>query len=180
MRSTNLAAIHCRSVIGGGICSANLVKHTQSGSVQMRVRSDADGDPLYIDIIDTGPGIPPERLERLFEAFYQIDNPNRDQRQGVGLGLSIVQTICRLLDHTMTIESRLGAGSTFTVQLPRGLVSEAQRLPVPNVLPTAAASPTRIKVLHVEDDPGVARSTAMLLRLEGYDVTSCGRGLETA
>jgi hypothetical protein len=58
------------------------------------------------------------------EAFYQVDNPNHDQRQGVGLGLSIVQTICRLLDHTVAIDSRVGVGSTFTVQLARGVVAE--------------------------------------------------------
>jgi PAS domain S-box-containing protein len=69
----------------------NAIKYTKQGAIQLRVR--ADGPQLFIDIVDSGPGIPPEHLQRLFEAFYQIDNPNRDQSQGVGLGLSIVQTI---------------------------------------------------------------------------------------
>ena len=100
----------------------NAIKYTQHGAIHLRVR--AEGSRLFIDVTDSGPGIPPEHLRRLFDAFYQIDNPNRDQRQGVGLGLSIVQTICRLLGHTVTIESRVGKGSTFTVQLARGMVTD--------------------------------------------------------
>jgi two-component system CheB/CheR fusion protein len=148
----------------------NAIKYTQHGSVQLRVRTEAT--ELYVDIIDTGPGIPPEHLRRLFDAFYQINNAGRDQREGVGLGLSIVQTICRLLEHTVTIESRERVGSTFTVQLPRGAATEVAaeliELPVLVVAPIGGA----FKVLHIEDDPGVARSMAMLLRLEGYEVVS--------
>jgi len=146
----------------------NAIKYTQRGTVQLRVR--AEGPQLYIDIVDTGPGIPPEHLERLFEAFYQIDNPNRDQRQGVGLGLSIVQTICRLLDHTVTIDSHVGKGSTFTVQLARGVVTEFPAALTPSAALTQAPQTRVMKVLHIEDDPGIARSMEMLLRLEGYEV----------
>jgi PAS domain S-box-containing protein len=145
----------------------NAIKYTQRGQVQLRVRT--EGARLFIDIIDTGPGIPPQHLERLFDAFYQIDNPNRDQRLGIGLGLSIVQTICRLLDHTVTIDSHVGKGSTFTVQLARGVVTDfpAALIPTPTSTP---APPAGVKVLHIEDDPGIARSMEMLLRLEGYEV----------
>jgi PAS domain S-box-containing protein len=146
----------------------NAIKYTKQGAIQLRVR--ADGPQLFIDIVDSGPGIPPEHLQRLFEAFYQIDNPNRDQSQGVGLGLSIVQTICRLLDHSVTIDSRVGNRSTFTVQLARGVASElpTKLVPPTSLMPTAPAGV--IKVLHIEDDPGISRSMAMLLRLEGYEV----------
>ena len=161
-----LLPVILRNLIG------NAIKYTQSGSVQLRVRSKADQKQLYIDIIDTGPGIPAEHLERLFEAFYQVDNSSRDQGRGVGLGLSIVQTICRLLDHTVTIESRLGKGSIFTVQIARGLVTELQIPAAQTIGPVVATTAAKVQVLHIEDDPGVARSMAMLLRLEGYEVTS--------
>lgn len=147
----------------------NAIKYTQHGSVQLRVR--AEGPLLWIDIIDTGPGIPSVHLEQLFEAFYQIDNPSRDQRQGIGLGLAIVQTICRLLDHKVTIDSHVGKGSTFTVQLARGVVAaevSAQVLAPPALAPVLRTG--AIKILHIEDDPGIARSMEMLLRLEGYEV----------
>ena len=148
----------------------NAIKYTQQGTVRLRVRADAGR--LYIDIVDTGLGIPPEHLRRLFEAFYQVNNPGRDQREGVGLGLSIVQTFCRLLDHTVTIESRIGEGSTFTVNLPRGAASDVTAIlrHIPVLVPVPPAG--SVKVLHIEDDPGVARSMALLLRLEGYEVVS--------
>ena len=95
----------------------NAIKYTHSGSVRLRVRVQSMN--LCLDVIDSGPGIPPEHLARLFDAFYQIDNPSHDQRQGVGLGLSIVQTICRLLDHPITMESSIGQGSTFTGSCPK-------------------------------------------------------------
>ena len=146
----------------------NAIKYTQRGTIHLRVRT--EGSQLFIDIVDSGPGIAPEHLQGLFEAFYQVDNPNHDQRQGVGLGLSIVQTICRLLDHTVAIDSRVGVGSTFTVQLARGVVTElpAELTTTPVFIP--AASTGVIKVLHIEDDPGISRSMEMLLRLEGYEV----------
>jgi two-component system CheB/CheR fusion protein len=148
----------------------NAIKYTQRGKVRLRVRSDSS--QLYIDVLDTGPGISSEHLGRLFEAFYQADNPNRDQRQGVGLGLSIVRTISRLLNHTVTISSRVGEGSVFTVQLPRGAVTNLRADDSPVVESGPALPIGAPKVLHIEDDPGVARSMALLLRLEGYDVIS--------
>ena len=157
-----LLPVILRNLIG------NAIKYTLQGIVQVRVRT--QGEQLYIDIIDSGPGIPAEHLERIFDAFYQLDNPSRDQRRGVGLGLSIVQTICRLLGHAVIIESEPGAGSTFTVQLPRG---EMTILPaaLESIEAVIVAHPVSgIQLLHIEDDPGVARSMAMLLRLEGYNV----------
>lgn len=157
-----LLPVILRNLIG------NAIKYTLQGKVQLRVR--AQEAQLYIDIIDSGPGIPAEHLERIFDAFYQLDNPNRDQRRGVGLGLSIVQTICRLLDHAVDIESRVGEGSTFTVQLPRGEITTLPTTLI-SIEAVIATRPTSgVQLLHIEDDPGVARSMAMLLRLEGYDV----------
>ena len=148
----------------------NAIKYTMHGTVRLRVRP--TGSQIEIDVIDSGIGISPENLQCIFEAFYQIDNPNRDQRQGVGLGLSIVQTICRLLDHAITIDSRVGLGSTFTVRLSRGVptaLATEQDSPESSM---AAPTTSGTKVLHIEDDPGVARSMAILLSLEGYNVVS--------
>jgi CheY-like chemotaxis protein len=159
-----LLPVILRNLIG------NAIKYTQHGSIRLRVRSAAS--QLYVDIIDTGPGIPPEHLQRLFEAFYQIDNPSHDQRKGVGLGLSIVQTICRLLGHEVAIESRLGEGSTFTVQMARGLTTDLPHEPVLIRATLAPAPSSVVKILHIDDDPGISRSMAMLLGLEGYAVVS--------
>lgn len=159
-----LLPVILRNLIG------NAIKYTVRGTVRLRVR--LTESRIEIDVSDSGVGIPPESLRRIFDAFYQIDNPNRDQRKGVGLGLSIVQTLCRLLDHPITIESRVGFGSTFTVQLPRGVVTALPNQRVSLNTFVAAPPSSGTIVLHIEDDPGVARSMAMLLRLEGYDVVS--------
>ena len=158
---------------------ANAIKYTQRGAVRLRVRR--DGARLAIDVIDTGVGIEPEHLPRIFDAFYRVDATGLDQRRGVGLGLSIVQSLCHLLDHEMRIESEVGRGSTFTVILARGAALEAAPEPAaaspdawapggpPPVAPGGSRS-RRCTILHVEDDVGVARSMGLLLSLEGYTV----------
>lgn len=107
-----LLPVVLRNLIG------NAIKYTDKGEVRLRVRRQEE--QLRIDVIDTGYGIPHEYLKRIFDAFYQVDNFHRDQRRGIGLGLSNVQTVCRLLEHTVTIESKLGQGSIFSVQVRRG------------------------------------------------------------
>jgi PAS domain S-box-containing protein len=154
----------------------NAIKYTQEGGVRVRVRAAAE--LVYIDIIDSGPGIPVAHRERLFEAFYQVDNPDRDQQRGVGLGLSIVQTISRLLGHPVTIDSNVGKGSTFSVQLPRGQLAALPAARPPQPAEKAARAPGTATILHIEDDPGVAHSMRMLLRLEGYAVVNASSRLE--
>ena len=143
-----LLPVILRNLIG------NAIKYTARGAVQLRVRTTQSR--VEIDIIDSGVGIPPENLQQIFDAFYQIDNPNRDHRQGVGLGLSIVQTICRLLDHEISIESQVGIGSTFTVRLPHGVAIPVAPEPVSIKTSVSLALARGTKVLHIEDDPGVA------------------------
>ncbi|MGA2706815.1 MAG: PAS domain S-box protein [Steroidobacteraceae bacterium] len=157
-----LLPVILRNLIG------NAIKYTQHGTVRLRVR--AQGTELFIDIIDSGPGIAPEHLRRLFDAFYQVDNPNQDQRKGFGLGLSIVETICRLLGHEASIQSRLGEGSTFTVQIQRGVRTDLPPEPASITTATSNIPSSGAKILHIEDDPGIARSMALLLGLEGYFV----------
>jgi PAS domain S-box-containing protein len=152
----------------------NAIKYTTRGSVRLEVQ--VQDSNLRLAVTDTGPGIAPEHLTRLFDAFYQVDNPSRDQRRGVGLGLSIVQMICRLLGHEVAIDTRVGVGSTFSVTLPRGVCAPRPLAPATVTAPRPALPLQRPRVLHIEDDPGVAQSMAMLLRLEGYEVLSvCSR-----
>ena len=67
---------------------------------------------------DTGIGIPPEQSGRIFEEFYQINNPGRDRSRGLGIGLSIVQRLSRLLGHPVQMHSRPGRGTHFRVVVP--------------------------------------------------------------
>jgi signal transduction histidine kinase len=95
----------------------NAVKFTTDGSV--RVRVNADGSvPRSIEVIDTGIGIPADRLAQVFHPFEQADNTTRRRFGGTGLGLSISRSMCELLGCRLEAESQVGAGSTFRIVLP--------------------------------------------------------------
>lgn len=97
----------------------NALKYSEQGGVLVVAR--ARGDNVCIDVLDTGVGIAPEHLDQIFDEFYQVDNPGRDRSQGLGIGLSIVRRLSRLLDHPLHLKSRLGVGSRFRLTLPMAL-----------------------------------------------------------
>lgn len=97
---------------------SNAVRHTDAGRVLVGCRRRRDA--LEIQIWDTGIGIPEEAIDKVFEEFYQIGNPERDRRQGLGLGLSIVRRMGDLLGHRIKVSSVLNKGTMFSVTVPRG------------------------------------------------------------
>lgn len=103
---------------------SNAVKHTTSGRILVGCRR--RGDNLEIQVWDTGQGIPPDKVDRIFEEFYQIGNPERDRDKGLGLGLSIVRRVADLLGHLVTVSSEPGKGSRFSILVP--MVAEATLL----------------------------------------------------
>jgi CheY-like chemotaxis protein len=96
----------------------NAVKFTPFGKVS--VRAAAAGDIVQVSVIDTGIGIAPQDLERVFEEYGQVGN-----KTGSGLGLPISRRLARLLDGDLTVSSRAGWGSTFSLTIPRELVDPA-------------------------------------------------------
>jgi signal transduction histidine kinase len=95
---------------------SNAIKYTDEGSIDLRAR--AADDRLRIQVQDTGIGIPPEELAKIFDEFHRPDSAHARLRRGTGLGLSISQRLARLLGGDVTAESVLGLGSTFTLDLP--------------------------------------------------------------
>lgn len=95
---------------------SNAIKYTRQGKVLLGCRR--SGDDLRIEVWDTGQGISPEHMGMLFEEFYQVDNPERNSRQGIGLGLAIVDRTARLLGHPLAVRSEPGKGSVFSVTVP--------------------------------------------------------------
>ena len=94
----------------------NAVRHTQSGGILVACRR---GEHYArIEVWDTGPGIPPESQESIFEELVQLDNPERDAEKGLGLGLAIVRRSAALLSHPLSLCSRVGHGSRFNLRIP--------------------------------------------------------------
>ncbi len=96
---------------------SNAVKFTHEGSVAVKTRQAEDGG-MVIEVQDTGIGIRPEDLSKVFDDFRQVDQSSTREYGGTGLGLSITKKLLHLLGGTIHLESELGAGSTFTVWLP--------------------------------------------------------------
>jgi signal transduction histidine kinase/CheY-like chemotaxis protein len=97
----------------------NAEKFTQSGSITIRVTTaEDDFTPRRIDIVDTGVGIPADRLDAVFRPFEQADSSTSRMYGGTGLGLPITVTLCNLLGASLTVTSTVGVGSTFSITLP--------------------------------------------------------------
>ena len=98
----------------------NAAKFTKEGQVAMKGRLDRNGSTLVISIKDSGPGIPPEDLENIFDKFHQVEGqkPVDDRVRGSGLGLSISRQIISHYGGTISVESTVGIGSTFYITLP--------------------------------------------------------------
>lgn|GEM_PF-6484449 len=102
---------------------SNAAKFTREGTITLRIRareqSSDDHQPFLIfDIIDTGSGIPPEKLEGLFQEFKQLDNDATHAAGGTGLGLAISLSLAQMLGGTITAKSKVGEGTTFSIELP--------------------------------------------------------------
>ncbi|WP_245344589.1 MULTISPECIES: ATP-binding protein [Asticcacaulis] len=97
---------------------SNAFKYTLSGSVEVALR--ADNGHAVLAVRDTGPGIPEEELPNLFERFHRVEGATGRSIEGSGIGLALVQELVKLHGGEVSVESRLGEGSTFTVRLPLG------------------------------------------------------------
>ena len=147
----------------------NAVKYTLTGHVLLGCRR--RGNDLRIEVWDTGIGIETTQLESIFEEFHQVDNPARESGLGLGLGLSIVRRLGRLLRHPVDVRSVPGRGSAFAITVPRR--KGAMRLPSPPLPapePDPIARPSAIMV--VEDDPELLDLMAQLLRRNGHVVST--------
>jgi PAS domain S-box-containing protein len=148
----------------------NAAKYTEPGG-QIRLSAAREGETTVLRVSDTGVGIAPEQLPRLFDMFFQAERRTRQSQGGLGIGLSLVKGLVEL--HGGSAEAHSdgpGQGSEFIVRLPLLARDEKQgdrgaRGPEP--VPKAAPR----RVLVVDDNVDAADSLALLLRLEGQEVT---------
>jgi signal transduction histidine kinase len=158
---------------------SNAVRYTQVGSVLVGCRR-RDG-ALRIEVLDTGWGIPAERLRTIFAEFVRL-NPSPSEQGGLGLGLSIVQRLCELLGHQIEVQSTLSKGSRFVVTLPEAEPQISTRIVTVPADPSVSTL-AGVRVVVVDDDPLVLEAMAGLLRKWGCRVSthaSAGDVLEIA
>ena len=145
----------------------NAIKYTERGHV--RVATSRVGTLAVLEVSDSGKGIGEFDRERIFEEFYQIDNPGRDRSKGVGLGLSIVKHLCELMHARIDLDSTSGLGARFTVSFPGASAGSA----TPSTLQSIQAglrSWRGSRVYVLDDDLAVRRSMHSLLTLWGFEV----------
>jgi signal transduction histidine kinase len=103
----------------------NAIKFTPSGG-GIEVNLKVANNRLRLSVQDTGVGIPPEVLPRIFERFWQVDNSSTRKFQGAGIGLSLVRSLTEAMDGTVKVESTVNKGTTFTIELPAEAATSAE------------------------------------------------------
>lgn len=152
----------------------NAIKYTHAGGVLVAARRSPPTGPIArvrFEVIDTGLGIPQEHQQHVFEEFYQVGNPQRARRAGLGIGLSIVKRLSALLAHPVEMRSRPQRGTRFRVWVPPAGAGEfAGAEPVPPAQGDASTPGLLRQVLVLDDDEDSLHATAALLALHGCAV----------
>jgi Signal transduction histidine kinase len=160
---------------------SNASKFTEKGTVTLEVErvSSPTGDRIILRVSDTGIGMTPEQLGKLFEAFTQADASTTRKYGGTGLGLAISREFCRMMGGDITVESELGKGSTFTVELPAEVAESAgQSSPQSSQTASAPSAGGEGAILVIDDDPNAADLIRRSLEKCGHRVLVATSGME--
>jgi CheY-like chemotaxis protein len=168
---------------------SNASKFSEDGTIKVELKrgSRNGGARALIAVTDSGVGISPNEIDKLFSEFVQLDDTSTRKHGGTGLGLAISQRLCRLMDGEITVVSELGVGSTFTIDLPisGALGTSRPCAPAsivvkerPRTSPLIFGDASAPLVLCIDDDPGARELLRLLLTQEGYRVALAGDGEE--
>lgn len=160
---------------------SNAAKFTDHGDITFEmVVVDRDGpSPLArFAVADTGIGMTPEQLGRVFEDFAQADSSTSRRFGGTGLGLSISRRFCRMMGGDIGVRSEAGVGSTFTIELPLRVSEHPEKRLSERTVATLDAPQGGDLVLVVDDDPGMLDLLGRLLARDGYRVATATSGEE--
>jgi signal transduction histidine kinase/CheY-like chemotaxis protein len=147
---------------------SNAVRYTLRGGVVVGCRRRAD--LLRIEVWDSGIGIPKDQRRDIFREFHQLATAELDRRGGLGLGLAIVDRLCRLLNHPIEVTSRLGSGSRFTISVPLGSMLKVDEHPLEAAVDYASGR----FVLVIDDDALVLDGMRGVLKSWGCSVVTAG------
>ena len=135
---------------------SNALKFTPHGEVRVAAHLSKKGDEICITVKDTGIGIAPEDQERIFQEFSQINNPIQRHVKGTGLGLPLSRRLAELMGGSLSVESVVGEGATFTLSLPVGTASQAA---VESTRPMKRGSRTPSWWLTMSQRPGISSAS---------------------
>jgi PAS domain S-box-containing protein len=156
----------------------NSAKYTEPGG-QIWLSAEHEGETVVARVRDTGIGIPPQMLPRIFEMFTQVDRSLEQAQGGLGIGLTLVRRLVEM--HGGAVEAHSngpGTGSEFIVRLPRARDANAESPQKSAGDGTALPTSRRYRILVVDDNRDAANSLATLLRMKGHDVRTAYDGLE--
>jgi signal transduction histidine kinase/CheY-like chemotaxis protein len=161
---------------------SNANKFTEHGTVTVEVnRARNNGvEEITMAVTDTGIGLSPEQMSRLFQEFVQADASTTRKYGGTGLGLAISRRFCQMMGGDITVASEMGKGSTFTICLP-AQVEGARELQIGRLLRPAAGSTAAAHgsmILVIDDDPTVRELMSRFLEREHFVVRTAGGGHE--
>lgn len=148
---------------------ANAIRYTQTGWVSVSVRP--EGDYLRLEVWDTGPGIPQAYQEKIFEEYFQMENPERARDKGLGLGLAIVARLARLLGTSVNVNSQPGKGSSFSFRVHACAPQPEKQAAPPPAVP-AMAGLEHALVAFIDDDQAILEAMVELLANWGMEVAA--------
>ena len=139
---------------------SNAIKYTKSGSVTISSR--VENNEVVVEVKDTGIGIASDQQGNIFNEFQRLE-AGRREAPGLGLGLSIVERISKVLDHAISLNSSEGVGSSFTVNIPLANKKDANKSPAANANRTIAANLNGTMVLCIDNDDNILNGMDRLL-----------------
>jgi signal transduction histidine kinase/CheY-like chemotaxis protein len=161
---------------------SNAAKFTHEGEIALVVQGlrEPEGDSVRMAVSDSGIGIPPEKIDHVFEEFSQADESTTRDYGGTGLGLPISRRFCQMMGGDITVESTVGEGSTFSIRLPLQVVEEAATTATTAASPSAAAPERGAErvVLVIDDDPNALDLLGRTLQGAGVRVVTASDGQE--
>jgi signal transduction histidine kinase/DNA-binding response OmpR family regulator len=158
---------------------SNAAKFTREGLIRLAVTGEQEQgqDWVRIAVTDSGIGIPPEKIDQVFDEFSQADQTTTRDYGGTGLGLPISRRFCQMMGGDITVESTVGRGSTFTIRLPLGLEAGIRAAAQAPVAVPAEPSDERV-VLVIDDDPNALDLLGRTLQGAGVRVVTTSDGRE--
>ncbi len=160
----------------------NAVRYTETGEVHLRAR--ARGPSVMCQVWDTGVGVQRQHRHRIFEDYFQAYNQGRRSSEGLGLGLAVVRRLSMLGPTPVTLLSKPGRGSCFSVRLPRLIPAGSEGLVTRHTEPVSRAPESKVTttpqprtktggvIVLIDDEPEVLEGTSLVLRQQGWQVAA--------